>query len=378
MDVLDVACNKDGMRHLPELVGYYACAAMFAAGHFLPDLMQLTGEKGAVVSGMLFLPIVAYSGTRGSLRGLLRPGVLPWTLLIAWTLSAGWQSGHSIDYAAKALCLVVACAFAALFASSEQFARAVFAGSAIAAVSSLFLVGFTTQNPLELGFCLPLLALVGPSMFGHQATRRSLPMAALVVLSTFRAATIGAGLGYLISRVRRPMTWIGLGLAACAIGMTCENSAERVGPVDRADILGRFMSIEEDGASHRFDLWSTLVEDIARRADDRDVLFGLGIGDTDYRVAELFPIIAAPARDGWVASTHNTVLELILANGLLCVPLVAWALWALVRAAWVFPERRWAIVGVSLVGLANVAMYDLAGGAACFGLLMAASKRSDP
>ncbi len=362
-----------------RLVGYYACFAMFLVAHFLPELMQASGVRGTVIAAAVFLPVAICAVLRGSYRTLFRGSALPLSLLVVWALASGWHSEHGTDYATKALCLVVSFSFAALFTTQCEFSRGVFDGSAIAGVASLALVALTTHNPLDLGFCPPLLSMFGPMIIGRTTQRRVLPMLVLVVLSTFRAATIGAVFGSLSTWVRRPAGWVAVGLLACTLAFTTEPFAERAGPVDRADVLGRFQSIEEDGASHRFDLWTTLVDDMVTHFDDSDVLLGLGIGDTDYRVAEMFPIISAPSRGSFAASTHNTILEFLMANGLLCLPLVAWALVAIAKSV-VQSHGRGAIIAVSVVAFANVVFYDIGGGVACFGLLLAAMAgiRRDP
>ena len=86
----------------------------------------------------------------------------------------------------------------------------------------------------------------------------------------------------------------------------------------------------------------------------RDSLFGRGIGDADYHIAEVFPLIAAPSRDELVASSHNFLLELLVINGLASLPLLVWALISIFKAARLDHPGGAIAIAVGTVSFANV------------------------
>src|SRR5262249_3073112 len=119
------------------------------------------------------------------------------------------------------------------------------------------------------------------------------------------------------------------------------------------------------------DLWPAIFDDLVKRVDERNTWLGHTSGDADYHVAQVFPLIAMPGHDGFYASTHNVLLEFVVADGLIILPLMAWAVFVIVRGVRLSEPSGAIAVAMGIVSLTNVSIYDLAGGSAAFGLMMA-------
>jgi O-Antigen ligase len=364
------------------LVGGVTVLAMVADALWLPDLMRLTGAPGAYFHMAFFGPAVLL-GLR-HWRQLLRRESASLVCVMAYAcVTAAW-SGHPIDSAVKIMHFAVLLGLVACFRGSAAFVRAVGAGSTIAAVLIPVHVLQGGGSWVDTRTGLPLLAISITLYLHRRATWRTIPLLAAVIVTTLRASIIGAVAGLALTFFR---SWRGrLVVAAVVVAGALAWSFADVGSTyrrpaatEREDIIGRFMSIEDDGASHRFDLWSSILDDIATRDPfSREMLVGWGIGDVNYHVARVFPLVAVDQRDHEpMASSHNTLLELYLIGGLAMVPLVVWMILDVLRFTRIHDMTLPIAALVAAVAGGNEMFMGLNGVSALIALLFGVLTRAD-
>jgi hypothetical protein len=363
-----------------QLVAVLTVLAMAANRLWLVDLMRLLGVRGAFVDLAMFSPVLLL-GVRHR-RQLLRRESASLICVVAYTCTTATWSGHHIDSAVKALHIAVMIALLACFRGSVAFVRTVGAASAIGSMLIPIYVLGRGKAWLDTWTDLPPLGIAIMLHLHRRANWRTLPLLAAVIVSTLRAAIIGsvAGLSLALFRSRLGLAVVGAAAIAGTIAFANTESAYR-NPmhVEREDIIGRLHAIQDDGASHRFDLWRSLLQDISERDPlSREMLIGHGLGDVNYYVAEVFPLVAVEEREHEpMASSHNTLIELALVGGLAMIPLVLWMIVDIVRFVHIRDMTLPIAVIVAFIGGGNEILLNLAGGSALIAFLFGILNREN-
>jgi hypothetical protein len=366
MSTSDPSASAPSTR-IEQLVAVLTVLAMVTHTLWLVDLMRLVGARGAFIDLAMFSPVLLLGVRHG--RQLLRRESTSLLCVTAYAATTVAWSGHHVDAAVKVMHFAVMLGMVACFRGSEAFVRTVGAASAIASLLIPVYVLGTGKAWIDTRSGLPLLGMAIMLRLHRRATWKILPLLAAVIISTLRASIIGAVAGLSLALLR---SWWGRAVVTAAVAGTIAwssaDAAHRpsVHVVEREDIIGRFQTIEDDHASHRFDLWYAIVQDVSDRDPlSREMLVGWGIGDVNYHVADVFPIIAVDQRDHEpMASAHNSIIELCLVGGLVMVPLVSWMMFDVFRFAHVRDMTLPIAVIAACVASANEMFLDLGGGGA--------------
>lgn len=341
----------------------------------LPELMALTGRRGTEFVAVALIPLFAVSLRRGAgawLRDELRP-LLVITAMLALSLLVG---DFLTDGAVKVFVTLSGVAWAVVVLDEPH------ALGRIARWGTWLCLGGMTVSLASRGALAPpshLLALA--VLYARLLREEELPpptpraaevlgdvgLVAMVFLSTFRAATLAAGVALLAaSWTSRRARWVlglcaALAIPALALGGAASQEPSYANVVARDDWQARYAGLGDDRLSGRADIWENVWRDIAD--GPAWLLTGRGTGDVDFYVARVNPTYHAQRRgDERAVHTHNTVLELVLGAGVgTLIPL----LWLVAFAA--HRSRRRAVLagctaGVVVVSLSNVPMMDWTGG----------------
>jgi hypothetical protein len=289
-------------------------------------------------------------------------------------MTALW-SGHPTDIAVKMLHISVMLGMLACFRGSSVFLRTIGAASTVASVFIPAYVIGSGHPWVDTRTWLPLLALAISVHVSKRPGWSTGPLLMAAALTTLRAAILGAAAGVSVAWIR---SWWGravlVGAILCgSVAWMGTSDAEyrppRTAEVSRQDVVGRLETVEEDGASHRFELWQAIAQDALRRDPmSWELLVGWGLGDVNYHIADVFPDIADYRNEEPTASSHNTLIELILIGGLGMVPLVLWMIVDAVRFARLSDMTLSIVVIAAFAAGANELLMDLGGGSALLAL----------
>lgn len=361
--------------------GVVVTAALYP---YLPDLMQVTGLKGGILTAGFLAPMLLTGALQA--RALLDRRVLPLVALVVHLIASVTWSEHSLDGAIKSFSAATTLAWAAMFLSQPTLVgvalRWTFRYCALA--SALNVVGVTAvPMPSYLVALFGLFGLLHRNFERLDAPAAHVELASVaegalylgvVFFSTFRAPTLGALTGVLLTsgRLRESRALFVAAVVAGALFFTFapRGEANYAGEIHRHDLVGRYTSAGDDRLSGRQDIWTGVIDDI--KTTPAWLPFGNGIGDVDYYVAAVNRDISMTAARGEPAlSPHNLFLEVFLALGLAGLVPLGWAVATVLRNATLDGPDGALAVGVLSVSLANVTLLDSAGGTLCIGLLFA-------
>lgn len=353
------------------------------------DLMALTGLPGNVIIGLAMLPLVV-GALRGSLAALRSRTVLPTLALLgSLALSIAW-SDERLDallkvYAASTslVWLLLFLAYPALVRTVGEWSLRYVLLSAALAVSHGFNFFDWQANSFAMVAAFAPLVLDDEGRGDALQWRRVGGIAAclaMLVLSTFRTATIGAVIGLALLAPRRASVRAALlaSLLACAALLAVSggrSDPSYAAAPDRTDLVGRYASLQEDHGSHRTDIWGGVLGDAS--TGPAWLLYGHGAGDVDYYVAEVGPrFLAIEFRGRPALHSHNMYVEFFCAMGVPGAMITLW--WALslaLRARWTRASGG-LVAATMFLGVGNVPFYDVTGGSTMLlGLLFYAVER---
>jgi hypothetical protein len=362
-------------RRLGLIVGSWTALAIFLSAHMMLRLVDLTRLQGLPISVILFAPLFAFSLCR--LRALLQRELLPLTVLLLTLTLECTRSSRPLDIAHSVHIYLTSLAFLAVIATSRAFLVAsVFVSTILCALLPLYIVA--TGGEFEVfGFFEQIFVMFGAAHLKGRLPKRSIWLFAEVVLSTYRAASIGLAAGLLMLAIRRPALRVCALVSLVVVGLMLseyDSTSASVIVSDRSDIYGRFRSMATDGGSGRKEIWTAIAEDLLSRGLDATVVFGHGPPDVDYYIGPLLPDYSIEQRSERCLNSHHVALQIFLGIGLIAIPLLGWMVTSIARGfgadRCVFPFA----VTLGIISNANN-MFDLSGSSACIALLFVMTRQ---
>lgn len=340
----------------------------------LPELMAATGRRGTEFIAVALVPLFAVSLRRGAgswLRDELRPLLLI-TAMLALSLLVG---DFLTDGAVKVFVTLSGVAWAVVVLDEPH------ALGLIARWGTWLCLGGLAVSLASRGALAPPSHLLALAVLYARLLRDEPPpptpraadvlgdvgLVAMVFLSTFRAATLAAGVALLAaSWTSRRARWVlglcaALAIPALALGGAAAQEPSYANVVARDDWQARYTGLGDDRLSGRADIWENVWRDVAD--GPAWLLTGRGTGDVDFYVARVNPTYNAQRRgDERAVHTHNTVLELVLGAGVGTLIPLLWLVGLAARRSRRTAALAGCSAGVLVVSLSNVPMMDWTGG----------------
>ncbi len=366
----------------------WGVAVSLVSGALLQPLMRATGLLGAVLLLILYSPLILVAGL-SPWRSVLRGPALPLVGLVVHLVLSGLWSRHVIDAMARSFNISTVVVWLVIFLRDPGLLGVVqrvtlwFAGPMIVAR-----IAGGPDFPLPSGWLLFLVmyrtaAQTGASRpgLGVQWGWVGLVLAVMgaFVGSTFRTPVMAGalGLGLLALRCTSAKVALVLGLVVGGLAMSIvprTSAPSYSDEVERGDLVARYETIGTDRLSGRQDIWQEVLE---RAAENPDwVVHGVGVGDTDYEIAECNPRVVMLSRGERVLHSHNVALELFVTLG---VPGLLWlAVIVIVLARhtrWTSPSGAFC-AAVASTGIADVVFLDVGGGTIALAAVVVAVMRT--
>lgn len=355
----------------PAIALFVSLVAAAALNPLLPALMSASGRPGTEFIALALVPLFGLAARSGAWgRAVLRPMLLM-TVILAASLMVG---SHTKDGAVKVFVTLSGVMWAAVaLGDGRPLERIARWGAGVCVIFGAASIALGDELPRPSH--LLALAVLAARMILEEARSPRPPrptevlvdvaLVGLIFLSTFRAATLAAGIvlaaaAFRLARAR----WALLVCALCALPVLVAPSIREPtysSAVARDDWQGRYGSLGEDRLSGRADIWENVWRDV--RDGPSWLLTGHGAGDVDLYVARVNPMYHAHLRDDERAvHTHNTALEMFLSAGVLGLLPVVWIVALAVSRARRVGVQLGCSLGVLVVSMSNVPTMDWTGG----------------